>query len=75
MDIRPLIKSSSVCYEDGKILIKCVLSADPSAFLNPEYIVKILRDKCGILSGHDLIAERYSINRISAYREDMSEFR
>ena len=75
VDIRPLIKSSSVCYENGRILIKCVLSADPSAFLNPEYIVKILRDKCGILSGPDLIAERYSINRISAYREDMSEFR
>ena len=34
-----------------------------------------IQSKCGILSDTDLIAERYSINRVSAYREDMSEFR
>ena len=63
VDIRPLIKSESVTY------------ADPSAFLNPEYVIKVLRDKCGILSSEDLTAEHYSILRVAAYREDMSTFR
>ena len=75
VDIKPLIKSADVTYNEGKILINCVLSADPSAFLNPEYLIKVLRDKCGILSSDDLLAERYTIMRTAAYREDMSEFR
>lgn len=75
VDIRPLIKSASVTYDCGKINVSCILSADPSAFLNPEYVIKVLRDKCGILSSEDLTAEHYSILRVAAYREDMSTFR
>ena len=40
-----------------------------------EYLIKVLRDKCGILSSDDLLAERYTIMRTAAYREDMSQFR
>ena len=75
VDIKPLIKSANVTYNEGKIFINCILSADPSAFLNPEYLIKVLRDKCGILSSDDLLAERYTIMRTAAYREDMSQFR
>lgn len=74
-DIRPLIKSASVVSEGEIIRISCVLSADASAFLNPEYIIKALKGSCGILSCPDLTAEYYSIMRESAYCEDMTPFR
>ena len=75
VDIRPLIKSADAAFSGGTIRISCILSADPSAFLNPEYIIKALREKCGILSSENLLSESYSIMRGSAYRSDMSEFR
>ena len=75
VDIRPLIKSADAVFSGGAIRITCVLSADPSAFLNPEYIIKALREKCGILSSENLLSETYSIMRNSAYKADMSEFR
>ena len=75
VNIKPLVKSADVAFDGEKIRIKCVLSADSSSFLNPEYVVKILREKCGILSSDDLVCENYSIMRTDAYREDMSEFR
>lgn len=75
VNIKPLVKSSEAQFENGRIVIRCILSADSSAFLNPEYVVKVLREKCGILSSGDLVSENYTILRTSAYREDMSEFR
>ncbi len=75
VDIRPLIRTADAVFTDGNIRISCVLSADPSSFLNPEYIIKALREKCGILSAEDLTSESYSIMRERAYSADMSEFR
>lgn len=75
MEIAHLIRSATAEYRDGKIYIECVLSADASAFLNPEYVVKYLRGKCGILSSPNLLSESYSIFRHTAYRVDMTEFR
>lgn len=75
VDIRPLIKSADAVYSNGDIRISCVLSADPSAFLNPEYIIKALREKCSILPSDDLASESYSIMRERAYQSDMSEFK
>ena len=75
MDIRPLIKSAVAVREGDSIIIDAVLSADPSRFLNPEYIVKYLRDKCGLISSPDLTAEHYEILRLNAYFDDMTEFR
>ena len=57
------------------MVINAVLSADPSSFLNPEYVIKALKDGCGILSSPDLTKEGYEIMRLNAYFEDMSEFR
>lgn len=74
VDIRPLIKEvSAECREDS-IHIDAVLSADASSFLNPEYVVKVLKTECGILSNPDLTKEYYSIMRTAAYKLDMSEF-
>ena len=75
VNIKPLVKSAEVSFDGEKIRISCVLSADSSSFLNPEYVVKVLREKCGVLSSGNLVEENYSILRTNAYREDMSEFR
>ena len=75
VDIRPLIKSMSAVLDGELIVLSCVLSADPSAFLNPEYVIKALREQCGILSDPCIVNEYYSIMREKAYKADMSEFR
>ena len=74
-NIRPLIKSAVATSEGESVVINATLSADPSAFLNPEYIIKALRESCGILSAHDLTTESYDIMREKAYFGDMTEFR
>ena len=73
-NIRPLIKSVDSDFTDGEIRIRVLLSADASAFLNPEYVVKALRASVGILRNPDLTKEYYSIMRVGAYREDMTDF-
>ena len=74
-DIRPLIRSADAVRSGDSIVVNATLSADPSAFLNPEYIIKALRDKCGVLSSPNLTAESYEVLRLNAYFADMSEFR
>ena len=73
-DIRSLIHSASVKYEDREIVVHTTISADQSCFLNPEYIVKALKSYVGILSSSDLTKEYYSIMRLAAYCSDMTEF-
>ena len=75
VDIKPLVKSCEVAYEDAKLIVNCVLSADQSSFLNPEYIVKLLRDRCGVLSSGDLLSESYTVMRLEAFLGDMTPFR
>ena len=75
VDIRHLVKCADVVLDGKNLRISCILSADPSSFLNPEYVVKILREKCGILSSENLLDESYSIMRERAYDVDMNEFR
>jgi hypothetical protein len=74
-NIRPLIKSAIADREGESVVINATLSADPSAFLNPEYIIKALRESCGILSASDLTTESYDIMRLNAYFDNMTEFR
>ncbi len=75
LDIRPLIRSASCVFDGEHICISAVLSADPSAYLNPEYILKALKENIGILSNPDITSEYYSIMRENAYTADMSEFK
>ena len=74
-NIRPLIKSATAVAEGENIIISATLSADPSAFLNPEYVVKALRASVGILTAEDITTESYDIMREQAYFGDMTEFR
>lgn len=73
-DIRPLIKDVDVEFKEGLICLHAILSADASAFLNPEYVVSTLRSSLGILSNPDITKEYYSIMRLGAYKADMTEF-
>ena len=75
VDIRPLVKSAVATLDGEEMHLACVLSADPSSFLNPEYIVKLLRERCGILSDENLLNESYTIMRERAYDENMREFK
>ena len=74
-NIRPLIKDCVGTLDGGVIRLRAILSADPSAFLNPEYIVKALRRRFDILRDENLIEEEYSIMRLEAYFADMTPFR
>ncbi len=74
-DIRPLIKSAHCRYSDGIIYIDAILSADASAFLNPEYVIKALRSGVGVLTNPNLTAEYYSIMRREAFTGNMTEFK
>lgn len=75
VDIRPLVKSADVSLDGELLCVKAVLCADPSSFLNPEYLVKLLRDRCGVMSSRNLTEEYYSIMRDGAFMADMSEFK
>ncbi len=74
VNIRPLIRSASAEFSDGKIILNCLLSAEQSAFLNPEYVIDALKTRCKILSSPNLLYEYYTIMRENAYLDDMSEF-
>ena len=75
IDIVPLIKSVDAAYdgENKEILIKTVLSASSSQYLNPEMLISALKERTEILSG-DPTLEYYSIMRTELKKEDMSEF-
>ncbi len=74
-DIKPLVRFCDVCASGGELLLRCVLSAAPSEFLNPEYIVGYLKERAGILSDPVIINEWYTVLRTGAYRADMTEFK
>ena len=75
LDIKPLIKSVDASVSGNEMYIQAVLSADASSFLNPEYLVKYLRNSAGILTDPNLLKESYSILRTAAYTADMKEYR
>ena len=75
MNIKPLIKNAVAERVENSLVVNATLSADPSAFLNPEYLIKALRECCAILSSPDLTAEGYEILRLKAFCQDMKEFR
>ena len=69
VDISPQIKSVRASYEDGGIALRARLAADSANFLNPEYLVKILRGAGLVLCG-DVLQEEYSILRTAVYSGD-----
>lgn len=62
VDISPQIRTATVTFDGECLMIRACLCADSMNFLNPEYLVKVLREKCSILAG-DPTSEEYSILR------------
>lgn len=62
VDISPQIRSAKVELEGDCLVLRARLCADSTSFLNPEYLVKVLKAECGILSGNPT-EEEYSILR------------
>lgn len=62
VDISAQIRSVAVTFDKECLVLEACLSADSAGFLNPEYLVKVLKEKCSILSG-DPTEEEYSILR------------
>ena len=75
VDIKPLIHSATARAEGELAVLDLTLSADQSKFLNPEYVADVLRDNLGILTDETIATEYYTILRVSAHKDDMSEFR
>lgn len=73
-DIAPFIKEASVTFENGRLALRAMLTADNARFLNPEYLVTYLKNTCGILQG-SLTEERYSMLRTGLYTADGTLFR
>ena len=75
VDIVPLIKDIKAHYDPkkGEIIIKTILSASSSQYLNPEMLIKALDDRYEVFS-ENLTQEYYSILRTSLKKADLSEF-
>ena len=76
IDIKPMINGVTIAYDKktGKIILDATLSAESQRFLNPEYLIKALRQKVGILSNPDLTKEHYTILRTTALRSNLTPF-
>ena len=75
VNIKPLIRSATARAEGELAVLDLTLSADQSKFLNPEYVADVLRDNLGILTDETIATEYYTILRVSAHKDDMTEFR
>ena len=62
VDISPQIKTVSVTFDGECLSLQACLCADSMHFLNPEYLIRILKEKGLILCG-DPAEEEYSILR------------
>lgn len=75
VDITTLTRSLSATLEDGELRITAVLCVSGADYLNPEYLIRALREKFGILPEDDVVSE-YSILRTRVYCADgETEFR
>lgn len=76
VDIIPLVKSASVCYDQstGALKLSCVLSASSTEYLNPEMLVSALRNNISVLCG-DPSQEHYTIMRTELYDSQMIPFK
>lgn len=74
VDLSPLVKSVSAVCEAGDIKVELALLCDNASFLNPDYLVGVLKKRLGILSPDDL-SESYRIVRTGIFLPDGSYFR
>ncbi len=73
VNIRPLIKSVDLTVGEGGVQINCVLSSSSERFLNPEHLIRAIKEGTNVFTG-DLLNEHYTVLRQCAYLSDMTEF-
>lgn len=71
-DISPMIKQLSVTEEAGVMHVRATLAAGSSAFLNPEYIIRVLKETSAFGFECDML--EYSILRTDLLTESMEHF-
>ncbi|MBR0443044.1 MAG: DUF2344 domain-containing protein [Clostridia bacterium] len=75
VDITALIRSLDALVTDGELRIVATLCVSGADYLNPEYLIRALREKFGMLPEGDIVSE-YSILRTKVYLADgETEFR
>jgi hypothetical protein len=74
VDITTLIRSLDVRALDGQLALDAVLCVSGSDYLNPEYLIRALRERFGLLPEDD-VTQEYSILRTHVYLADgITEF-
>ena len=74
VNIRPLIRDVELDECNGGVRMDCILASSSVSFLNPEHLIRAIKDGTDVFSGN-LISESYKILRQRAYLCDMTEFR
>ncbi len=74
VNIKEQIHKVDCAISDGKLLLLATLSAAPSSFLNPEYLLTYLRARAGLLSRENLMEESYTVLRLAAYDKELLPF-
>lgn len=74
VDLSPLVKSVSAACNADEITVGLELYCDNASFLNPDYLVGVLKERLGILSPGDL-SQYYRIVRTGIFLSDGTLFR
>ena len=69
VNIKDYILRLAFALEEGRLVIRTALSCSKDNFLNPEYLIKVLKDELGILCG-DPMVEGYTVMRKEVYLAD-----
>ena len=75
VDLKPMIASATLEFDEktGELFGKWILSASPTAFLNPEYVLQALREQTNILPAEQI--GWYSIRRTAFLDQKLNLFR
>lgn len=75
VDLKPMVASATLEFDEktGELFGKWILSASPTAFLNPEYVLQALREQTNILPAEQI--GWYSIRRTAFLNQKLNLFR
>lgn len=73
-NIKPLIKNVCISCGGDTVRLTADLSASSEQFLNPENLIKAMREEIGILSSDNPLSEHYTTVRERAFYKDMTDF-
>ncbi len=72
-DISEGVREATVSFENGDLQIRALLAADSMGFLNPDYLITVLKRDAGILTG-DPTREALLIRRTALYNAEGETF-